>query len=146
MRPGLYAAQEVIETFPGDTVTVSGTVSNYMGLASVTLSCEAWGIEKVYDLAAQEPVVFNYNYRMVVPDDATFEEDLDIVVLDKNGLDNRKTVLLKYLPDMTAPTFTAAPASQAKKSRKSLRSPPTTCRTSTPWPTWQSPPDASTRP
>ena len=112
VRPGLYAAQEVIETFPGDTVTVSGTVSNYVGLSSVTLSCEAWGINQVYDLSAQEPVVFNYNYRLVVPDDATFEQNLDITVCDKNGLDNRKTVLLKFLPDMTVPVFTASPASQ----------------------------------
>lgn len=112
VRPGLYAAQEVIETFPGDTVTVSGTVSNYVGLSSVTLSCEAWGINQVYDLSAQEPVVFNYNYRLVVPDDATFEQDLDITVRDKNGLDNHKTVLLKFLPDMAAPVFTVSPASQ----------------------------------
>ena len=112
VRPGLYAAQEVIETFPGDTVIVSGTVSNYVGLASVTLSCEAWGIEQVYDLSAQEPVVFNYNYRMIVPDDATFEQDLGITVRDKNGLDNRKTVLLKFLPDMEAPVFTSDPATQ----------------------------------
>ena len=44
VAPGLYVMSDEIETFPGDTVLVSGTASNYVGLESVTLSCEQWGI------------------------------------------------------------------------------------------------------
>lgn len=47
VAPGLYVMSDEIETFPGDTVLVSGTASNYVGLESVTLSCEQWGIHKV---------------------------------------------------------------------------------------------------
>lgn len=72
VAPGLYVASEEIETFPGDTVLVSGTASNYAGLASITLSCEGWGIHKVYDLNGQKPKVFNYDYRLVVPKTAAF--------------------------------------------------------------------------
>ena len=42
VAPGLYVMSDEIETFPGDTVLVSGTASNYVGLESVTLSCEHW--------------------------------------------------------------------------------------------------------
>ena len=31
-RPGLWTAQDVIETFPGDTVLIQGQVSNYVGM------------------------------------------------------------------------------------------------------------------
>lgn len=109
IRPGLYTSQEMIETFPGDTVLVTGTVSNYVGISSVTLSCESWGIEKVYDLTREEPTVFNYSYQLIVPQTATFDQTLEIRVCDKNGLDTRKAVVLSFLPDMEAPTASSVP-------------------------------------
>lgn len=112
IRPGLYISKELIETFPGDTVLVSGTVSNYVGLSSVTLNCKAWNIEKVYDLSAHKPAVFNYNYQMIVPATATFEQSMEITVRDKNGLETIKTLPLKFLPDTKSPIVVQAPASQ----------------------------------
>ena len=73
VAPGLYVMSDEIETFPGDTVLVSGTASNYVGLESVTLSCEQWGIHKVYELGGQKPKVFNYNYQLIVPKNASFD-------------------------------------------------------------------------
>lgn len=110
VRPGLYTETEMIETFPGDTVLVSGTASNYVGLSSITLSCEAWGIEKVYDLNREEPVVFNYAYQLIVPQTAAFDQNLNVIVRDKNGLETQKTVVLSFLPDMEAPTSSGMPA------------------------------------
>lgn len=112
VRPGLYTETEMIETFPGDTVLVSGTASNYVGLSSITLSCEDWGIEKVYDLNQEEPVVFNYSYQLIVPQTATFDQNLDVTVRDKNGLDTHKTIVLSFLPDMNAPVVTSTLPSQ----------------------------------
>jgi len=40
VRPGLWSDANVIETFPGDTVLVNGQVSNYIGMNSVTISCD----------------------------------------------------------------------------------------------------------
>ena len=80
VAPGLYVMSDEIETFPGDTVLVSGTASNYVGLESVTLSCEQWGIHKVYELGGQKPKVFNYNYQLIVPKNASFEEHLLITI------------------------------------------------------------------
>ena len=105
MAPGLYVASEEIETFPGDTVLVSGTASNYAGLASITLSCEGWGIHKVYDLNGQNPKVFNYDYRLVVPKTAAFEENLLITICDVNGWETKKNVLLTYIADMESPVM-----------------------------------------
>lgn len=105
LRPGLWSDANVIETFPGDTVLVNGQVSNYIGMSSVAISCEAWGINKVYDLSGQKPKVFNYNYQLIVPKDAEFDQELHIMVSDKNGTENKKTVTLKYLPDTTAPSL-----------------------------------------
>lgn len=98
-------ASEEIETFPGDTVLVSGTASNYVGLASITLSCEGWGIHKVYDLNGQKPKVFNYDYRLVVPKTAAFEENLLITICDVNGWETKKNVLLTYIADMESPVM-----------------------------------------
>lgn len=42
VAPGSYVEMERIETFPGDTVMVSGTVSNGSVISSVSLVCEAW--------------------------------------------------------------------------------------------------------
>lgn len=105
VAPGLYVASEEIETFPGDTVLVSGTASNYAGLASITLSCEGWGIHKVYDLNGQNPKVFNYDYRLVVPKTAAFEENLLITICDVNGWETKKNVLLTYIADMESPVM-----------------------------------------
>lgn len=104
MRPGLWNDGDVIETFPGDTVLVKGQVSNYVGMSSVSISCDAWNINKVYDLSKQKPKVFNYNYQLIVPADAAFDQELHICVSDKNGSENKRTVVLKYLPDTEAPT------------------------------------------
>lgn len=112
VRPGLYTADEVIETFPGDTVLVEGTVSNYVGIATITLLCQEWNITKEYDLSGQKPTVFNYSYQLIVPQDAAFDQEMTVTVRDKNGLENRKLILLKFLPDMVAPTVTGAPAAQ----------------------------------
>lgn len=105
VAPGLYVANEEIETFPGDTVLVSGTASNYVGLASITLSCESWGIHKAYDLNGQKPKVFNYDYRLIVPKTATFEEHLLITIRDVNGWETKKNVLLTYIADMESPVM-----------------------------------------
>lgn len=101
--PGLYVEQAAIETFPDDMVLVNGTVSNYAGLATITLSCDKWEINKVYDLSKQKPVVFNYEYRFTVPQDASFDEILTVTVQDVNGRMNEKYVALKFIPDTQAP-------------------------------------------
>lgn len=102
-RPGLWTAQDVIETFPGDTVLVQGQVSNYVGMKSVEIKCDAWGVSKRYDLAGEQVKVFNYNYRMPVPTDATFDAELKITVTDTEGTENKKTIAVTYLPDTEAP-------------------------------------------
>ncbi len=112
VRPGLYTAKEQIETFPGDTVLVSGQVSNYVGLSSITLACEKWSIEKVYDLTAHKTVVFNYDYQMIVPKTATFDQELLVTVRDKNGLETKKIVVLSFLPDTKSPVVTLGISSQ----------------------------------
>ena len=75
-NPGLWTALDKIETFPGDTVLVTGQVSNYIGMRSVEITCAAWGIDKVYMLDGEHSKVFTYNYRMPVPQDATFDQQL----------------------------------------------------------------------
>lgn len=53
VHPGLWSDANVLETFLGDTVLVQGQVSNYIGMNNVTISCEEWGINKVYDLSGR---------------------------------------------------------------------------------------------
>lgn len=101
--PGLWTDGDIIETFPGDTVHIQGQVSNYIGINSITLDCEDWGISKVYDLSAHKPKVFNYNYALVVPEDATFDSQLKVMVSDKEGSENKRTITLKYKADTEAP-------------------------------------------
>ncbi len=105
VAPGLYVMSDEIETFPGDTVLVSGTASNYVGLESVTLSCEQWGIHKVYELGGQKPKVFNYNYQLIVPKNASFEEHLLITIRDVDGRESKKKCLLTYVADMESPVM-----------------------------------------
>ena len=105
IAPGLYVENEEIETFPGDTVLVSGTASNYVGLSTITLSCEGWGIHKVYDLNTHQPKVFNYDYQLIVPKNASFDEHLLITIRDVNGWETKKNVLLGYVADMKSPVM-----------------------------------------
>lgn len=105
VTPGLYVMSDEIETFPGDTVLVSGTASNYVGLESVTLSCEQWEIHKVYELGGQKPKVFNYDYQLIVPKNASFEEHLLITIRDVDGRESKKNVLLTYVADMESPVM-----------------------------------------
>ena len=102
-RPGLWTALDLIETYPGDTVLVMGQVSNYIGLDRVTLSLPAWGIDQTYCLDGKHSRVFNFNYRLPVPADATFGQELLVTVTDIEGTENKKNISLKYLPDTEAP-------------------------------------------
>ena len=104
VAPGLWVKNSSVKTFPSDTVLVTGTASNYVGISSVAFVCEEWGLEKVYDLSATTPEVFNFDHQLVVPEDATFEAPvLNIVVTDVNGLKTSKDVTINFLADTVLP-------------------------------------------
>ena len=103
VRPGLWTAQDMIETFPGDTVLVTGQVSNYIGLSSVSIDCDAWNIHQTYSLDGKHAKVYDFNYRLPVPADAQFDQVLRITVTDTEGTENKKTIPLVFLPDTGAP-------------------------------------------
>lgn len=101
--PGLWTDSSVIDTFPEDIVNIQGQVSSEIGMSSVTIACDAWNINKVYNLSAEKPKVFNYNYKLVVPENATFDEELHVTVTDKKGNENKKIIVLTYKPDTQSP-------------------------------------------
>jgi len=105
LTPGLSVEQTEIGTFPGDTVLINGTASNYAGLATITLSCENWEILKEFDISKHKPTVFNYEYQLIVPKTASFDQNLTITVRDANGLRNEKYVVLKFIPDTESPVL-----------------------------------------
>ena len=70
------------------------------------IRCDEWGVSKKYDLAGEHAKVFNYNYRMPVPDNATFDAEVKITVTDTEGTENKKTIAVTYLPDTEAPVAT----------------------------------------
>lgn len=107
--PGIYLKNQTIETFQTDSLFLTGTVSNYVGLASLTFTCDEWQYEKSYDLSSQKPVVFNYDHLLIVPDNATFDSPvLVITATDINGLQSHKEVPVKYLVDQIAPVLKPA--------------------------------------
>lgn len=108
VRPGLWAASDVIETFPGDTVLVTGQASNYVGLRSLQILCEAWGVSKTYALDGEHTKVFNYNYQLVVPSDATFDQELKLCLTDTEGTESKRTIALTFKPDTEAPQLATA--------------------------------------
>lgn len=104
-RPGLWCDSEIIETFRGDTVRIVGQASNYIGLDRVEITCAAWNINKVYNLNGKQTKVFDYDYRFVVPADALFDQQLLITVVDTEGTESKKTIVLTSQPDGEAPHF-----------------------------------------
>ena len=101
--PGLYLEKESLGTFGGDTPLLSGTVSSYNPLSSISFTVPAWDYEYIIDLQAKGPKVYNYSYRMEVPASATFPETLNVKVSDKNGNVTEGSIALSFLPDTTAP-------------------------------------------
>lgn len=112
VAPGNYVDTERIETFPGDTVLVKGTVSNGSKIESVTLTCEAWNIRQVYDRSAYDDKVFNYEYRLIVPADAAFDQTLTVTAACDNGHSTVREIPLTYLPDTDAPAIASTLNSQ----------------------------------
>lgn len=107
--PGIYLKNSQIETFPTDTMHLAGTISNYVGLGSLTFSCAEWEYEHTYDLSGQKPMVFNYEHMLVVPESATFDAPvLEITATDVNGLQSVKNIPVKYLVDYVAPALSPA--------------------------------------
>lgn len=104
-KPGLWTTSDVIETYGGATVTVTGQASNTIGLESIEISCDAWGISKTYDLSSQLPKVFNFDYQFTVPSDASFDNALVVTVRDPQDNESSKTIALRFLPDTSAPTL-----------------------------------------
>ena len=108
VTPGNYVETERIETFPGDTVSVAGTASNGSPISFVSLVCEAWGVNQVYDRTAYEDNVFDYEYQLIVPKDATFNQVLTVTVKCENGKSTVREIPISFLPDTSAPTVTPA--------------------------------------
>ncbi|WP_223854681.1 hypothetical protein [Bacteroides sp. GM023] len=104
--PGLYISSTEIESFPGDTIVISGTASNYVGLSTIRFSNGKINLNGSYNLDNHKPTVFNFDYRVAIPQKISFgNEDIIVSVIDKNGLETTKTILLKYIPDTEAPTL-----------------------------------------
>jgi hypothetical protein len=104
-KPGIWTESDVIETYGGATVTLTGQASDDGGLRSIEISCADWGISKTYDLISQKPKVFNFDYQFAVPADASFDSELTVTVLDGAKNESSKKVALQFLPDTSAPTL-----------------------------------------
>lgn len=103
VAPGNFIETERIETFPGDTVIVAGTASNGSPITSVSLVCDAWDINEIYDRSKYDDKVFNYEYKLIVPEDATFNQTLTVAVRCENGKTTVREIPMSYLPDTKAP-------------------------------------------
>ena len=112
VAPGNYVETERIETFPGDTVLVTGQVSNGSRIEQVSLVCEAWNINQVYDRRGYDDYVFGYNFRFAVPEDATFNQVLTVMAQCENGMSTVREIPITFLPDTQAPTVTSTLNSQ----------------------------------
>lgn len=106
VRPGLYLEKTVIESFPGDTILINGQASNYVGIQSIRLLCDAWNVDQVHDFGGEKPVVMDFNYKVPVPDDADFDQALVVEVTDINGLESEKIIQMLFAPDTEAPKIT----------------------------------------
>lgn len=107
VAPGNWVDTERIETFPGDTVLVKGSVSNGSPITNVSLVCEAWGVNRVYDRSSYEDKVFNYEYKLIVPEDATFNQTLTVTARSENGKTTVREIPMSFLPDTSAPVVSA---------------------------------------
>ena len=103
LRPGLYVDTDLIDAFAGKEIRISGQASCYAGFQSIAFRCEAWKINEVTDLSSQKPVVWNFDYSFVVPQDATFPQDLIIIATDVHGTEMKKVITMRYTPATTAP-------------------------------------------
>ena len=103
LRPGIYIDHELIDAFGGKEVRISGQASCYTGFDSFTISCEAWKLNDVTDLSKQKPVVWNFNYTLVVPMDAEFPQELVLTATDVHGTQMKKSVVVRYVPATTPP-------------------------------------------
>ena len=103
LRPGLYVDTDLIDAFAGKEIRISGQASCYAGFQSIAFRCEAWKINEVTDLSSQKPVVWNFDYSFVVPENAEFPQDLIITATDVHGTEMKKAITMRYAPATTAP-------------------------------------------
>ncbi|MBO4665307.1 MAG: hypothetical protein J5612_00360 [Paludibacteraceae bacterium] len=103
LRPGVYVDTDLIDAFAGKEIRISGQASCFTGLQSVAIRCEAWKINETTDLTWQKPVVWNFDYTLVVPDDAKFPQDLIVTATDVHGSEMKKAITMRYVPATTAP-------------------------------------------
>lgn len=106
--PGNWVNLDAVRTYPGGEVLISGQASSIAGISTVSLLCKDFGLNQVYDLAAQAPKVFNYNYRITVPEDAVFSDGgaLRVIVKGVDGVTCEKQYPITFLPDSEAPKYT----------------------------------------
>lgn len=105
VAPGSYVDTERIATFPGDNVLVTGHISNGSPITMVTIDCDAWNIHETYDRKAYKDYVFNYEYHLQVPADATFNQTLVIKAVCENGTSTVREIPITFLPDTSAPAI-----------------------------------------
>ncbi len=106
--PGISVESGDISTFPGENVVIKATVSDEVGLESITLTCAALDIVKVYDLSGQKPVVFNVSYQFFVPANTDTSVTAEVVIEARSTSDKRsdRSIPITYLTDTTAPVIT----------------------------------------
>lgn len=107
VAPGNYVDMERIETYPGDVVLVSGQISNGSPITTVTIDCDAWNIHQTYDRKGHKDYVFNYEFRMEVPEDAQFNQTLIVKATSDNGQSTVREIPITFLPDTSAPAISS---------------------------------------
>ena len=114
VRPGSYVDHSEIFTFPGDTVLISGTASNYSPIERITFAVSAWNVERVIDISGRGEKVFNWDWKLIVPDDAEFDQTLVISVICENGQSTVKEIPVKFIEDTTPPKILSPFPSQTE--------------------------------
>lgn len=102
-RPGLYVNTDLIFAFPGEDIHLSGQASCFTGLQQFAIRCDAWKVNDVTDLSGQNPVVWNFEYVLHVPTDATFPQQLIITATDVHGSEIKKNISVLFAPATRAP-------------------------------------------
>ncbi|MCD8387320.1 MAG: hypothetical protein LUD17_10590 [Bacteroidales bacterium] len=114
--PTLNLLQTSIRTEGGQTINISGTLTDADGISTILLWCPDIYLKKTIDIIEiyGEPLTsYDLNYDFKLQKYKTADQyDIEVTVTDICGNETTQTVVVTLDGDYTAPTFTVAPSAE----------------------------------
>jgi len=114
--PVLILTSEAVQSSPGKTFVITGTVVDELGIKSIKLSNDEWYLDKTIDVYKGDSLTTNYNlsYEFIMPENAVDKENVISIAVTNVGNREITSSVSVYISDIYQKMYLADVATDAE--------------------------------